>query len=457
MAVINLRDSVFSTSSQDEVTILNQEILDLSSIVEQLPITDLSDVTIASVQDGELLVYNGTSGEWENSSALFPDSTRMKAYDLPDWVQFGNYNLDDSVPLSVNADSIGGSIWRRRTSFDARNAFVTGLFIDNNSTNPADWNDIGPGYSLNFADQNSIYYVGNFQSYIQDVTTDVNGNLDTFKSEFRVSTYRKDSGSPNSVGHTAIKVRYDETIDLFSNQVNVSNDLDIAGKISNNKYTLPGFFANPNPAYNPQNIPGITSLCGEGFATFNIWKRESALQPGTTGYLGMYYDTYTSPTPDDWKGRGPYLSMPIADKRSIFNLGAFRVRISPEVDPTLDVDGNLDSYTGEFQVETYNKLSGNDTAQYHQTASFSSRGTIYRMDDRANGNEYRFDMYADSDDMYLYTDAPNGFRIQQDMILQNTSLRIDASQVDFTNLPTSDPLVAGRLWNDAGTMKISAG
>ena len=32
-----------------------------------------------------------------------------------------------------------------------------------------------------------------------------------------------------------------------------------------------------------------------------------------------------------------------------------------------------------------------------------------------------------------------------------------AANVDFTGLPTSDPLVAGRLWNDSGTIKISAG
>jgi hypothetical protein len=32
-----------------------------------------------------------------------------------------------------------------------------------------------------------------------------------------------------------------------------------------------------------------------------------------------------------------------------------------------------------------------------------------------------------------------------------------AANVDFTGLPTADPVVAGRLWNDGGTMKISAG
>lgn len=32
-----------------------------------------------------------------------------------------------------------------------------------------------------------------------------------------------------------------------------------------------------------------------------------------------------------------------------------------------------------------------------------------------------------------------------------------ADVVIFSGLPTSDPTVAGRLWNDAGTVKISAG
>ena len=37
------------------------------------------------------------------------------------------------------------------------------------------------------------------------------------------------------------------------------------------------------------------------------------------------------------------------------------------------------------------------------------------------------------------------------------TLQINGSEVDFTNLPTSDPGVSGRLYNDSGTVKISAG
>ena len=40
-------------------------------------------------------------------------------------------------------------------------------------------------------------------------------------------------------------------------------------------------------------------------------------------------------------------------------------------------------------------------------------------------------------------------------ITASGNLKIEGSQVDFTNLPTSDPGVAGRLYNDSGTIKIS--
>ena len=36
------------------------------------------------------------------------------------------------------------------------------------------------------------------------------------------------------------------------------------------------------------------------------------------------------------------------------------------------------------------------------------------------------------------------------------SLKVDGASVDFSGLPTSDPGIAGRLWNDSNTVKISA-
>lgn len=37
------------------------------------------------------------------------------------------------------------------------------------------------------------------------------------------------------------------------------------------------------------------------------------------------------------------------------------------------------------------------------------------------------------------------------------NLKVEGSEIDFTNLPTSDPLVAGRLWNNSGVLTVSAG
>jgi len=45
----------------------------------------------------------------------------------------------------------------------------------------------------------------------------------------------------------------------------------------------------------------------------------------------------------------------------------------------------------------------------------------------------------------------------QGMISGSGNLKIDGSQVDFTNLPTSDPGVAGRLWRNGNDVKISTG
>ena len=56
------------------------------------------------------------------------------------------------------------------------------------------------------------------------------------------------------------------------------------------------------------------------------------------------------------------------------------------------------------------------------------------------------------------------FRVESDTI-QN-ALKVDSGTntlssecviIKFTALPTSDPTNAGQLWNDSGTLKVSAG
>ena len=55
--------------------------------------------------------------------------------------------------------------------------------------------------------------------------------------------------------------------------------------------------------------------------------------------------------------------------------------------------------------------------------------------------------------------SQNGFQGAVSATTVNASGAVVLSNavVSLTALPTSDPGVAGRLWNDAGTLKVSAG
>ncbi len=49
------------------------------------------------------------------------------------------------------------------------------------------------------------------------------------------------------------------------------------------------------------------------------------------------------------------------------------------------------------------------------------------------------------------------FKSTEFMLMNGTNLSVDGNQIDFTNIPTSDPGVAGRLWRDGTDLKISVG
>ena len=63
--------------------------------------------------------------------------------------------------------------------------------------------------------------------------------------------------------------------------------------------------------------------------------------------------------------------------------------------------------------------------------------------------------------LYYYCTAHNGMgndgRLLKNDLMNLKAIKVTGNEVDFTNLPTSDPTVAGRLWNDSGTVKVSSG
>jgi hypothetical protein len=65
----------------------------------------------------------------------------------------------------------------------------------------------------------------------------------------------------------------------------------------------------------------------------------------------------------------------------------------------------------------------------------------------------------DGDNLTFMEMFSNLFRIAEGMAqcdVENWFMRIDAP-LEITSLPNSDPAISGRLWNDGGTVKISAG
>jgi len=54
----------------------------------------------------------------------------------------------------------------------------------------------------------------------------------------------------------------------------------------------------------------------------------------------------------------------------------------------------------------------------------------------------------------LSTQSTNGFQVD-DNVKVAANLEVTGAQIDFTNLPTSDPGVAGRLYRDGATVKVS--
>lgn len=72
----------------------------------------------------------------------------------------------------------------------------------------------------------------------------------------------------------------------------------------------------------------------------------------------------------------------------------------------------------------------------------------------AAGEADRFWFTTDTDDNALYYDDGSQWLLIAKAHSQDLSF---TANVDMPGLPTADPAVAGRLWNDAGTVKVSAG
>lgn len=116
-------------------------------------------------------------------------------------------------------------------------------------------------------------------------------------------------------------------------------------------------------------------------------------------------------------------------------------------------------------------VPNNGAYTFSSTTSADATSDVFVYRDAANALALRNSTNAQTLSIYnTYTDASNYERValyfsgnrahlqtQAAGTGTDRGLTIDAADLNFSNLPTSDPSVAGQLWNDAGTLKVSAG
>ena len=119
--------------------------------------------------------------------------------------------------------------------------------------------------------------------------------------------------------------------------------------------------------------------------------------------------------------------------------------------------GNVGSPDSQLHIK-----SASSIITLQRTADANKPGLDFQ---NSNGNvraELRMDgTSGTSNEVFVNTydgsSTAERFRVGHTQVKVTGNFQATGAQIDFTALPTSDPSVAGRLWNDSGTVKISAG
>ena len=130
---------------------------------------------------------------------------------------------------------------------------------------------------------------------------------------------------------------------------------------------------------------------------------------------------------------------------------------TPELSGNLVTAGNRITHasSGTVSMMDFTKTLFGET---NHTVLSSVKSIDFFLDSNGGDTGQAFRIYNNVDPDGTVTENTHIFKVAETGDVTVTgNLQVDGSQVDFTNLPTSDPAVAGRLWNDSGTVKISAG
>ena len=136
--------------------------------------------------------------------------------------------------------------------------------------------------------------------------------------------------------------------------------------------------------------------------------------------------------------------------------------INGAVSPDLNlVEGNTYIFDQSDSTNGTHYLAFSTSANNSPAAPYTTGVTVV-------GTQGQFGAYLElqvtkgtANHLYYYCTSHPGMgndgRLLKNDLMNLAAIKVTGNQVDFTNLPTSNPNVAGRLWNDSGTVKISSG
>ena len=202
-----------------------------------------------------------------------------------------------------------------------------------------------------------------------------------------------------------------------------------------------------------QYINGYNRLLG-GFAMTR------KISQYASSSAGLYYVRFTwNTTENKWKQADTHTKNPIDEELYLPTTWAFNNNIAKLDTSYSQIDWKGVSYyaatyqTNKFTISNYKH-------DYLGRVSFTitlSSGEVFNLSRNISSSvSWQVDTTETQDSNPL---------IIQKLIFTGTNSdfwnilykQLDASLIDFTQVPTSDPQVAGQLWNDNGTLKVSSG
>ena len=156
------------------------------------------------------------------------------------------------------------------------------------------------------------------------------------------------------------------------------------------------------------------------------------------------------------------------------NSGTIKIADGANNDITIETNGTGDIYLNTSGEVGIGSMSGQTIDSVVHIRDAEATLTLQRIGDtgtpgitfQSNGGNARAKMYMDGTDgtnkeivfeNKVDTTMAEKFRVTLGGAKVTGNFEVTGAQVDFSGLPTSDPSVAGRLWNDSNTVKVSAG